>query len=464
MLSHKNGGSGILKKLKRKTRSTSYVIIVGFLLLILIGACLLMLPISSRSGEFTDPLTAFFTAVSASCVTGLVVVDTGLYWSLFGQSVIIVMIQIGGLGFMTLAVLLSSIFRRHITPKEQMLVAMSYNLNKYRSISRLVKRILLGTLIIEGVGAIVLSTQFIPLFGTAKGIYMSVFHSISAFCNAGFDLMGEYGGEFSSLISFSGNYVVGVTLMLLVIIGGIGFIVWNDIVNLITEKRRLSVYSKFVLIISAILVIGGALLFALLEWNNPETLGAMTVGEKILNSFFQSVTLRTAGFSMVNNAALSEGSQLLAVMLMFIGGASGSTAGGVKVATIGILLYSVFCVSVGRKKVVIFGRKITSDSFMRAASIVFIQLGLVLVCTAAVIGVTGADTMSVLYEVTSAGGTVGISMGLTTTLDVFSKLVLMLLMYFGRVGILSITYAIMSNLSGADTESVDYPEANMLIG
>ena len=423
-----------------------------------------MLPISSKSGESTDPLTAFFTAVSASCVTGLVVVDTGLYWSLFGQIVILIMIQIGGLGFMTLAVLLSSIVRRNITPREQMLVAMSYNLNGYGSISKLVKRILLGTLVIELSGAAVLSTQFIPIFGVGKGIYMSIFHSVSAFCNAGFDLMGSYGGEFSSFLSFSGNYAIGITLMLLIILGGIGFIVWSDVINFFISKRRLSVYSKFVLLVSAILLFGGALLFAIFEWNNPETLGGMTIGEKILNSFFQSVTLRTAGMSMVDNACLSEISQLLGVVLMFIGGASGSTAGGVKVATIGILFYTIYCVCIGKKRVVIFGRKLSSDSFMRAAAIIFIQLGMVFAVTAIIIMSTGLDTMAVLYEVTSAGGTVGISLGLTPTLNVFSKLMLMLLMYFGRVGILSITYAIMANMSKNDLGSIDYPEANMLIG
>lgn len=454
----------IFKRLKRSNRSTASIIAVGFLVLITVGACLLMLPVSSRSGEFTNPMTAFFTAVSASCVTGLVVVDTGLYWSVFGQTVIIVMIQIGGLGFMTLAVLLSGILRRHISPKERMLVAMSYNLNSYGSTKELVRRILIGTFVIEGLGAAALATVFVPIFGWADGIYKSVFHSISAFCNAGFDLFGEYGGEFSSLISFSGNYVVGITVMLLIVLGGIGFIVWNDIVNYFRTKRRISVYSRFVLLITAILLFGGALLFAILEWNNPATLGGMSFGEKLMNAFFQSVTLRTAGFSMTNNALLTEGSQLLGVMLMFVGGASGSTAGGVKVATVGILFYTVYCVSVGKKRVVLFGRKLTQDSFMRAVSLVVIQLMLVFVGTAVIIYSTGFDAMAVLYEVTSAGATVGISMGLTPMMNGFSKAVLMLMMYFGRVGILSVTCAIMANLTKNDGGSISYPDANMLIG
>lgn len=440
------------------------VISLGFVALIAVGALLLMLPIASKSREFTDPLTAAFTAVSATCVTGLVVVDTGTYWSLFGQIIILTLIQIGGLGFMTMAVLLSRLIRRKITPKERMLVAMSYNLNSYDSTNQLVKRIIIGTLSIEAIGAMALATQFIPLFGWSHGIYRSIFHSISAFCNAGFDLFGSYGGEFSSLISFNGNYVVGLTIMMLIILGGIGFVVWGDILSFATKKKRLSAYSKFVLVVSAVLLFGGALLIGIFEWNNPSTIGSMSFGEKILNCLFQSVSMRTAGFSMVNNADLTQSSQFVSVVLMFVGGASGSTAGGVKVATIGILFYTVFCVSLGKTEINIFKRRLSTASFMRAVSVVVVQLLLVVVATMAVSYSMGTDVMGVLYEVTSAGGTVGVSLGLTPSLNVFSKIVVMFMMYFGRVGILSITYAVMVNLSQKNTSSVSYPDANMLIG
>ena len=440
------------------------IIALGFVTLIVIGAVLLMLPVSSASREFTSPLTAFFTAVSASCVTGLVTVDTGTYWSLFGQGIIIAMIQIGGLGFMTMAVLLSKIIKRSVTPRERILVAMSYNLNSYDSTSQLVKRILIGTLAIEGLGAVVLSTQLVPVFGWADGIYKSVFHSISAFCNAGFDLFGGYSGEFSSLISFNGNYVIGITLMLLVIIGGIGFVVWGDLIGLLTKRRPLSAYTKFVLIISGILVFGGAVFYGIFEWDNPATLGSMSVGEKIMNAFFQSVSMRTAGFSMVDNASLSQSSQFLSVALMFIGGGSGSTAGGVKVATIGILFYTVFCVSIGKTEVNIFKRKLSHVTFMRSVSIIVIQLFLVILGTSIVSYSEGIDVMTALYEVTSAGGTVGVSLGVTPTLGIFSQLIIMLLMYFGRVGILSITYAVMVNLSKSNSVGINHPEANMLVG
>ena len=440
------------------------VLVLGFAALIAVGTLLLMLPISSKSGEFTDPLTAAFTAVSATCVTGLVVVDTGLYWSLFGQIVIIVMIQIGGLGFMTMAVLLSRLVRRRITPKERMLVAMSYNLNSYDSTNQLVKRILIGTFAMEGIGAAMLATQFVPLFGWGDGIYKSIFHSVSAFCNAGFDLMGEYGGKFSSFISFNGNYVVGITVMMLIILGGIGFVVWGDMLNFATKKKRLSAYSKFVLVVTSILLFGGAFLIGIFEWNNPATIGEMNFGQKILNCFFQSVTMRTAGFSMINNANLTQNSQLVSIALMFIGGASGSTAGGVKVSTIGILFYTVFCVSVGKTEINIFKRRLSTNSFMRAVSIVVLQLFLVVMSTMAVAYSMDADIMSVLYEMTSAGGTVGVSLGITPDLNAFSKIVAMFMMYFGRVGILSVTCALMVNLSQKNTSSVSYPDANMLVG
>ena len=440
------------------------VIAIGFAALIAVGTLLLMLPIASKSGELTDPLTAAFTAVSATCVTGLVVVDTASYWSLFGQIVIIVMIQIGGLGFMTMAVLLSRLIRRRITPKERMLVAMSYNLNSYESTNQLIKRILVGTFAMEALGAAALATQLVPIFGWGRGIYKSVFHSVSAFCNAGFDIFGEYSGEFSSLTAFNGNYVVGVTVMMLIILGGIGFVVWGDMLSFATKKKRLSAYTKFVLVVSAILLFGGAILIGIFEWSNPATIGEMSFGKKILNCLFQSVSMRTAGFSMIDNARLTQSSQLVSIALMFVGGASGSTAGGVKVATIGILFYTVFCVSVGKTEINIFKRRLSNDSFMRAVSIVVLQLILVIVSTMAVSYSMGVDVMTALYEMTSAGGTVGISLGMTPSMDTFSKIVTMFMMYFGRVGILSVTCAIMVNLSQKSTSGVSYPDANMLVG
>ena len=240
--------------------------------------------------------------------------------------------------------------------------------------------------------------------------------------------------------------------------------VWGDILNLVTKKRHISAYSKFVLLITSILLFGGALMIGIFEWSNPNTIGSMSFGEKIMNCLFHSVSMRTAGFSMVDNAALTQNSQFVSVALMFIGGASGSTAGGVKVATVGILFYTVFCVSVGKTEVNLFKRKLSHESFMRAVSVIVVQLFLVILGTAVVSSSSDIDVMTSLYEITSAGGTVGVSLGVTPTLSVFSKLIVMVMMYFGRVGILSITYAVKVNLSKKSKTDISYPDANMLVG
>lgn len=450
-------------KFGNSKRRTTGIIAIGFLLIILTGTILLMLPISSRDRTFTSPLDAGFTAVSATCVTGLVTVDTATHWSIFGQIVIITMIQIGGLGFMSLAVLLSLIIKRAVTPKERMLVAMSYNIDSYDDLNGLLRRIGIGTLCIEGTGALILATRFVPLFGWGDGIYKSIFHSISAFCNAGFDLFGSYSGQFSSVTAFVNDPIVNITIMLLISVGGIGFVVWNDIVNFIIKRKRLSVYSRFVLIISAILIFGGALIFALLEWNNPKTLGSLPTGSKIMAAFFQSVTLRTAGFNSISQADMTQSSQLLSILLMFIGGASGSTAGGVKVATVGVLIYTVWCAALGKKNTVLFRRTVSTDSFIRAVTVVTVQLFIVIVGIVSISSLSGNGIMAVAYEVASASGTVGITLGITSTLDVASKIILMAIMYLGRVGILTVTYAVMLNLRESRSV-ISYPEANMLIG
>ena len=344
-----------------------------------------------------------------------------------------------------------------------MLLAMSYNLDSYANTGELIKRIGIGTLCIEATGAIILSTRFIPLFGVGGGIYKSIFHSVSAFCNAGFDLMGSYSGKFTSLTAFTQDPIVSITIMLLIITGGIGFIVWNDIANAITKRKKLSVYSKFIIIVTSILIFGGMLIFALLEWNNPKTLGPLSVGGKLLASAFQSVTLRTAGFNSISQADMTQSSQLLSILLMFIGGASGSTAGGVKVGTVGVLIYAVWCNSLGKKETILFHRKITGDHFIRAVSVIFVQLLLVLVGIVAVSSFSGFDVISTAYEVASATGTVGITLGITTKLDVVSRFIIMALMYLGRVGTLTVTYAVMVNMRESRS-IISYPDANMLIG
>lgn len=442
---------------------TTRIIILGFIIIIAIGTLLLTLPISSASGEPTPLVDSLFTVVSATCVTGLTVLDTATHWNTFGHTVIIILIQIGGLGFMTMATMLSLLIKRSVTPKERMLIALSYNLDSYESITQIVKRVAAGTLIFELIGAAALSTRFIGDFGVASGIYKSIFHSISAFCNAGFDIIGIGNPEITGMSYYATDPIVNLTLILLIIVGGIGFIVWSDLVNIFSKKKRLSVYSRFVLIITLILLVGGTVIFASFEWNNPLTIGGMNVGEKIMASFFQSTTWRTAGFATLDNAAFAQGSQILGMVLMFIGGASGSTAGGVKVATVGVVILTVWCNMIGKNQTLFKGRTITTNSFIRAVTLVVVQLTAIFTGVLIVSVNTGFDIISVAYEVVSAIGTVGVSLGITSLLPVISKLTICCLMFFGRVGILTITLAVMKNQSGSEP-NITYPNARMLIG
>ena len=378
--------------------------------------------------------------------------------------VILFLIQVGGLGFMTMAILMSLLMRRSITPKERMLLAMSYNVDSYDSIIVLVRRIATGTLAIEGIGAVILAFRFVPDFGWGNGIFKSVFHSVSAFCNAGFDIVGVGNPEITSLSYYMTDPLINLTLALLIIIGGIGFLVWSDLVNFAKGGRHLSVYSRIVLIITGCLLLVGTVFFAVFEWKNPATLGSVSSPfGKLLVSFFQSSTWRTAGFATMNNGDFTQNSQVLGVLLMFIGGASGSTAGGIKVGTFGIFIVTVFCVTVGKKQTVILGRNISENSFVRAASVICVQLVCLLAGVLIINAMTPENIMDVLYEATSAISTVGVTTGITGGLPAGAKVVLMFMMYFGRVGVLTITYALM-NRQGAFSPNVRYPDAKMPVG
>ena len=447
---------------KRKTLSSTAVFSIGFLALILVGTILLTLPFSSADGKFTNPLDAAFTAVSASCVTGLITLDTATAWSTTGHVIIITLIQIGGLGFMTIAMLLSLIIRRNITPQERRLAAMSYNLDEFDSILPLIKRIIIGTLLIELLGAMLLATRFVPDFGWAIGIRKSIFHSISAFCNAGFDTVGVGNEAISGMSHYATDPIINLTLSLLIILGGIGFLVWSELYNFFMHRKRLSAYTKLVLIITAILLAVGTILFAILEWNHAlKDYGGFF--KKIMMSFFQSVSWRTAGFATVSNGTFKEATLLLGSLLMFVGGASGSTAGGVKVATVGILFYTVWNVFLGKKNTVMFGRKVSDHSFVRATSVIVVQLTAVLLGSLVLSASTSFHLLDILYEVVSAVSTVGVTTGITPMLTALPKLTLMILMYFGRVGVLTVSYAVLNSLM-EDRSSIEYPEARMLIG
>ena len=448
---------------KKRGLTTPQILILGFLCVILIGASLLHLPIASRSGTPVPFADCAFTAVSATCVTGLVVTDTALTWSGFGQAVILVMIQIGGLGFMTLAVMLSNLMRRRVSARERVILANSYNLISFEGLMPFVRRIFGGTLLIELCGAVALSFRFIPMYGSVwQGIWRSVFHSVSAFCNAGFDLMGSESGAFTSLTSFARDPLINITVMLLIMIGGIGFVVWDDILYYIKERRRFSVYTKLVLTVSAVLWIGGALVVAIPEWNNPATLGALQPGEKVMASFFQSVTFRTAGFNTISLGDMHALPKLASVLIMFVGGASGSTAGGVKVGTVGVLIYAAILHSCGRKHITVFRRTIPSEDVIRAFTLVTVQFFVTMLGAFFLIG-DGADLMTALFETFSASATVGLSLGLTPTLSLASKIVVMTLMFFGRVGILTIA-TLLSDKEVQEQNQMQYADTHLMIG
>lgn len=361
------------KKMLKETKfNAARIIIVGFLWVIIVGTLILMLPVSSAKGQWTDFVTALFTATTSTCVTGLVVVPTYAYWSLFGKVVILILIQLGGLGIISIATGVLIIIGKKINLKERRLIQESYNLDTSQGVVLHIIRIFSGTFAVEGIGAILYSFRFIPKYGVAKGVWYSVFHAISAFCNAGIDLLGD-----NSFMAYKGDVLINITTMFLIVVGGIGFIVWWDIlknINNIRNKKyplqkffeRLSLHSKIVLTVTAIAIFGGAILTFAFEYNNPETLGTLKTGEKILASFFQSVTLRTAGFCTINQAGLRNASVLLAFFLMLMGGSPMGTAGGIKTTTVALLFLDVKSVVTGKNATEAFKRRINRDNIKNA--------------------------------------------------------------------------------------------------
>ena len=443
-----------------KIRQLSYVqtIALGFLTVIAAGTILLMLPAASQNGEATGLVTALFTSVSASCVTGLVLVDTATYWSGFGQAVILLLIQLGGLGFMTIATLFSRLLRRRMSLRERGVMAESINTIRVGRILEITYTIGLGTLIFELSGAVLLAMRFIPEFGFGQGLWYSVFHSVSAFCNAGFDLMGVK-EPFSSLVSYSDDALVSITIMLLIILGGIGFLVWDDIRQKGLKWRRYDLQTKLVIVTTLALVFGGALLLFVIERNRMNA--DMPLGEQVLVSFFSAVTPRTAGFNSVDTASLSDASKLLTVILMFIGGSPGSTAGGIKTTTVAVAFVFLFSGIRGRRGAYVFGRRIPDDAMKRSGMIVSTNLMLALFGALVLCGTQSLPLSDVLIEVFSAIGTVGMSTGITRELSTLSALVVALLMYLGRVG--SVSFA-MALLERRMDPPVTYPEEQVTVG
>lgn len=410
------------------------LIALGFFLLILCGALLLMLPISSREGTSTPFTTALFTATSATCVTGLILEDTFTHWSTFGQIVLITLIQIGGLGFITIGTAVSLVLRRKIGLKQRGWIKESFNVLDIGGVVRLIHLVIKGTLFFEGLGAIILAICFYPKMGLAQSIYYGIFHSISAFCNAGFDLMGRY-EQFSSFTAYYDNPVVCFTICALILIGGLGFIVWSDLAEHKWHFRKYALQTKMVISVTFVLVFGGALLFYLIEGNR--LYADMSITGKICSSFFSAVTPRTAGFNTTDTAALSEGGKLLTILLMFIGGGSGSTAGGVKMATVFVLLLHLRSTLTRTMGTNTFGRRIDDATITKASALLCTYLLCTITATLAICSMQNFAIGDVLFEVVSALCTVGMSTGITGQLNLASQFILIFLMYIGRLGSLS---------------------------
>ena len=435
---------------------------VGFALIILLGSLLLCLPVSSQSGEFTPWLDCLFTATSATCVTGLIVEDTGLYWSTFGQVVILCLIQLGGLGFVSMIALVFLALHRRIGLTQRLAISSALGMNDLAGVVRVVKNALIGTCLLELAGAALLSLRFVPMFGLGRGLWYSVFHSISAFCNAGFDILGSYSGAYASVAGFTGDVLVLGVIMSLIAIGGLGFFVWEDVVSAIRHKRKLRFYSRIVLTMTGALILLGTVFFLCVEWSNPDTLGPMSPGEKLLNAMFQSITLRTAGYASLDQGALRESSAAMSVVLMLVGGSSGSTAGGIKTATVAVLLLSLLAGLRGRDEVVLRRRTIPHARVLSAMTLALLVLLLTLTGAMILAVGEGLPFLECAFEAASAMGTVGVTMGITPELGAVSKVTLVTLMYLGRVGILSFSMAFLLGHRGVN--KLHYPSADVLIG
>lgn len=450
------------KKVRRRkvSMSATKLIALCFLGIILLGTGLLMLPVSSRSGEPCQFLPALFTATSATCVTGLTPFDTWTQWSGFGQVVLLCLIEIGGLGFMSAATLVIFLFRRKVGLRQRMLIAQALSLNEMDGVVRLQRMVIFGSLGFEAAGALILTLWFWPQYGFVRALRWGVFHSISAFCNAGFDIFGSMEPG-SSLLLFQNDPVVLLTLGALVVLGGLGFLVWQDI----AEKRswkKLSVYSRLVLLATAMLIVSGWALICILEWNNPKTLGNLSAGSKLLGGLFQSITLRTAGFDAINQAGLTQGGKAVSMVLMLIGGSSGSTAGGLKTVTFLVVLLFIWARARGRSNVSAFCRTIPQEQALNAMTISLMMvllsvLGGIFVCATSPVSFTDG-----LFEAISALATVGLTAGATGLLSVPAKILIIIFMYFGRVGVLTISLGFL--MGNQAVERFRYAETSLLIG
>lgn len=429
---------------KKFVLSTTQIILLSFLAAILLGSLLLALPLSSATGEAVPYLDALFTATTSTCVTGLVTLPTVSAWSTFGQAVILLLIQVGGLGIITVMSGLMLLLNRKMGIGDRLLLQDAFNLNTMSGLAKFVKDVLLGTLIIEGIGAVLCMLVFVPEFG-ARGIWISVFHSVSSFCNAGIDIIGE-----NSLCNYATDPLINAVTCALIILGGLGYIVWWDVLRVVRSRssrnrrvfRHLTLHSKIAITATVGLILGGAVLIFIFEYANPLTIGEMSLPDKIQVSLFQSVTTRTAGFASVPQENLTNASAAVSIILMLIGGSPVGTAGGMKTVTVAVLVCSALATVRNKKSATLFGRCISQDSVKRAVAVVVTFVTICTVSTVLLLATSDISALDAVYETVSATATVGLSRNLTATLNTFGKLIIIVTMYFGRVGPISLAVAL----------------------
>lgn len=452
---------------KKKSFSTTRVIAFGFLGAILLGTLLLSLPIASKSGEVTPLIDTLFTATTSICVTGLTTVTTVAHWSLFGQVVILLLIQFGGLGVVTFTTTIYLLLGKRVKLSNRLLIQNAFNLDTLSGLVKLTKRIIACTLIVEGAGAIIYMIQFIPEFGFFKGLWYSIFHSVSAFCNAGIDLIGD-----SNFVPYRDNILINFNTMLLIILGGIGFPVWWDVIGvgkMIARKeerflrffRRLSLHTKISISFTLILIVLGAVLTMFLEYHNPDTIGNLSFGNKLMASTFQSVTTRTAGFATIPQQNFQTSSSVVYLLWMFIGGSPSGTAGGVKTVTIALILVSTYCIVKGKKDIEIFRRKVSEQYLKKGLAVVVVSFSVLIIMTCALAAVQDSAFIDTIYETTSAIATVGLSRAFTGSLTTIGKILIIITMYLGRIG--PITMALAFNVK-RNVGDKSLSEGKILVG
>lgn len=457
------------KRIRKKLTdhlSGTQMIALGFLTVILVGTLLLMLPCMNREGVWTPFVDAMFMSTTSVCVTGLTLVNIYEYWNIFGQIIILILIQIGGVGVVTMSILVMMIFRKKVSLKDRMLIQETYSAHSMRGLVNLTRKILKGIVIVEGIGAVFYALAFIPEYGPLRGSWISLFMSISAFCNAGMEVGGG-----DSLAAFVTHPLINLVTMTLIIVGGIGFFVWWDVID-VTKKwrkngprkcfQKLNLHSKIVLTVTAVLIFGGAAAIFVLEYTNPATLGNLTFLEKVQAALFQSVTTRTAGFYTINQASFRETSSLISAVLMFIGGSPAGTAGGVKTMTIALVFACTMSVVKGDKDTVVYRRSIPEDTVKKAVAVCSISMSFVGLMTILMTMVEKAPLLTVLYEVVSALGTVGLSMNFTSMLSFLGKIIIIFCMYIGRIGPISLLIAF--RMRGKRKDRLQYAREDVSVG